>query len=137
MSTSIRAVITRPSTSVQWPSHEFVFVTQSNYVSLDATGKVQTFVKGDIENDLEIIADHFVADDAYFDTHKVQIHAHIPIWKDSTNAAEVDDYVSKHGITVTLSDVKNPDLTGFTPIAVLSPVDFPADYIAGTGPSGL
>lgn len=113
MSISIRGTFDRPNTETIWSMYIFATGLEANLDALDATGKVHTTMKGDPVTDLVLIVDHHVEDEAWFAENKDFIYQHVPLWITADNSAEVDDYHASTGITVSMEEVSNPDLTGY------------------------
>ena len=116
MANSIRGTFTRTNTSTVWSMYVFFVGLTDNINALDATGKVATYMKGNPATDLSLTVDHYVADDAWWASNKDSLYQHIPLWKTSTNQADVDTYHTENNITVTTEEVADPDLTGYVPI---------------------
>lgn len=116
MAISVRGTFTRPTTDTVWSMYVFFGGLTDNIDALDSTGKVTTYMKGNPVTDLVLVVDHYVSDDAWFVANKDMMYEHIPLWKTADNGADVEAYHTANGITVTLEEVFNPDLTGYTPI---------------------
>jgi hypothetical protein len=116
MSISIRGTFDRPATDTVWAMYIFATGLIANIDALDATGKVQTLIKGDPVTDLELVVDHYIEDEAWFAANTSSVYQHLPLWITPDNKTEVEAYQTANGITVTLKEVSNPDLTGYTPI---------------------
>jgi len=116
MAVSIRGTFTRPTTETVWSMYVFFQGLTYNIDMLDSTGKVTTYMKGNPATDLVLVVDHYVSDDAWFVANKDMMNEHIPLWKTADNGDEVEAYHTETGIVVTLEEVANPDLTGYTPI---------------------
>jgi hypothetical protein len=114
MSASIRVTITRPNTSVVWPFVQFASVTEANYTVMSQA--IDTYLKGDVTNDLTVLVDHYFVSNDFFAENKSIAHEYIPLWKNTDNSAEVDSYISTNNITVTTEEVTDPDLTGYVPL---------------------
>jgi len=116
MAISIRGTFVRPTTDTVWSMYVFFGGLTYNIDTLDSTGKVTTYMKGNPATDLTLIVDHYVSDDAWFVANKDMMMNHLPLWVTPDNTADVDAYHAANGITITLEEIFNPDLTGYTPI---------------------
>ena len=116
MSAAIRVVITRPTTSTVWPFDIWPTVVESNWNALEDAG-VESWIIGNEDTDLEITVDHYFADDALFASYKETALQHIPMWKNTENSAEVNLYQTDNNVVSPITEVANPDYTGWTKIA--------------------
>ena len=117
-STSIRVTITRPNTAVAWPFE--IFKDDTNTSADDYLAHVtnnQSFISG--FEGIECIVDHHFPDSADLVTYHDELYASIPWWNNSTNAAEVATYIAANNITVAISEVVDPDHTGYMDITNL------------------
>lgn len=118
MSTSVRGTITRPNLDTVWPFYIFFGATTNNFFTLSNYGATH-WVKGDPTTDLVLVVDHYYEDDNDFNTNKAASYEIIPLWKNSSNANEVESYQTANNVTVVLEEVTNPDLSGFIPLTSL------------------
>lgn len=129
MSKSIHATITRTDVSTVWPFFIFYEENDRNFDVLDETTKCQTYMKGNPDTDLVLYVHHLFEDEAFFDSYKDTAYNHIPLWKTSANASEVDAYMTANNVTVELEEQTNPSLAGFVVISDVAPESTPAEAI--------
>jgi len=120
MSVSLRVVMTRPNISTVWPFDIWPMVLESNFNALEAAG-VESYIQGHEDRDLVITVDHHFNDDAFFASYKDTALQYIPLWKTSANADEVDLYQNDNNITSPITEVANPDHTGWERLTIDRP----------------
>jgi len=119
MAKSIRGTFTRPSTSSFWAMNVFYNNVVENVAIFTSTGEIETYMKGDPENDLVLVVDHVFRHDDFFEDYKTEAYKHIPSWKTAATATEVDEYMLANNQTLVLEEVDNPDLTGYIRIELV------------------
>lgn len=129
MSKSILGTITRQSTDTVWPFFIFYEANDTNFDVLDGTTKCQTYMKGNPDTDLVLYVQHVFEDEAFYETYKDTANQHIPLWKTTANASEVESYMTANNVTVDLEELTNPDLSGYTLISEVDPESTPDEAI--------
>lgn len=133
MSKSIHVTISRPDVSTVWPFFIFYEANANNFDVLDDTGKCKSYMKGNPESDLVLYVHHIFEDEAFYETYKDTANQHIPLWKTSANASEVDAYMTENNITAEIEEQTNPSLAGYviiTDIPLENPPEDFADFYA-------
>jgi hypothetical protein len=123
MAISIRGTFTRPNVDTVWAMHIFYDAVVENISIFNDTGKISTYMKGNPATDLTLVVDHYFTDEAFFAEYKDTAYQHIPSWGSAANMSEMTAYQEENGLTLTLEEVSNPDLTGYTAIEEVTPPD--------------
>lgn len=109
---STRVTVTRPNTTVQWPFLAFIDITKASadtHLAMLPAIEVKTYVQGG--DTLTAIVDHTVSDNAVFDANRDLINSEILWWEPAENAEECQAYMSANGMTATITEVTDPDLS--------------------------
>lgn len=117
MSKSIRVTMVRPTTSTVWPFDLFPWSSTlfENFSTFEAAG-IESWIIGNEDNDLTLVVDHYFPTDELFAAEKDSTYALLPMWCNSGNRADSESYCTDNGITVTMQEVDNPDLSAYTRI---------------------
>jgi hypothetical protein len=113
MAKSTRVTITRPNTTVQLPHEIFLDVAKNSsdaHLAMLPGIEVKTYIQG--YDSTTTIVDHMVNDDTIYDANKDQINSVVLWWQNDSNRAEVDTYQTSNGITVTITEETNPNISG-------------------------
>ena len=117
MSMSIRVTMTRTSIDTVWPFdiHPWNNITSVNFSLTEANG-IESWINGNEDTDLTIVVDHVFPTNELFSTYRAVAYEHIPLWRDGATGTESDQYSADNNITVTLTEVSDPDLSAYTRI---------------------
>jgi hypothetical protein len=109
--------MTRPNTTTIWPFDisPWNLTLQSQFFEFENLG-IQSWIVGNEDNDLLLIVDHYFVNDSDFDAQKELAYSKIPLWTDDNNRAESDEYCQSNNITIEITEVTNPNLSGYTRI---------------------
>ena len=127
MSKSIRVTLTRQNLSTEPPwSPAPGFLTDTANAS-DAWKAAfpgnPSYLHVDNLDNLDMIVDHIITNDADLETHRTAMMALLPWWKNATNAAAVDAYMAANNLTFTIIEVDAPtDISGYLDITDLSSI---------------
>ena len=130
MSKSIRVTLTRPDLSTEPPwSPAPGFLTDTANAS-DAWKAAfpgnPSYLHVDNLDNLNMIIDHIVTNDADLETHRTAMMALLPWWKNATNASAVDAYMAANNLTFAITEVDAPtDTSGYIVITDLSSLSPP------------
>lgn len=114
MAKSIRVTMTRPDTDTTWWFDQYPVDVTANFQTLLDNG-TEMWVKGDEDNDLTIVADHYFPTDDLYDSYGETANGLIPVWKNSDG---VDEFETSNGLSATVEVVNDPDLTGYTEVTI-------------------
>lgn len=112
MSVSLRVVMTRPTVATVWPFDIWPMVLASNFETLENAG-VESWLQGNEDTDLVITVDHHFNDNDLFTSYKDTALQYIPLWKNTSNSSEVELYQTDNSITSPITEVADPDHTGW------------------------
>jgi len=118
---STRVTVTRPNTTVEWPFIIFLDQTKASadaHLAMLPGIEVKSYVQGG--DTLTAIVDHTVSDNAVFDTNKELINSEILWWEPAENAEACQAYLTANGVTATITEVTDPDLSDAVEITHLS-----------------
>ena len=111
MAKSCRVVITRTNTDVALPHEVFFAVAQASAKAhVDMGLGVTSYIQG--YTGTEIFVDHVVENNATYDANKELILSVVPWWQNAGNHDEVEEYQTANGITVTVIDQVEPNISG-------------------------
>ena len=119
MSMSIRVTMTRPNIDTVWPFDIYPWsdVVSTNFFEIE-NNSVESWISGNEDDDLTIVVDHFFPTNELFSSYRAVAYEHIPLWRDGTTGAESDQYSVDNNITVTITEVTDPDLSTYTRIDI-------------------
>jgi hypothetical protein len=109
---STRVTITRPNTTIQWPFEIFLDQTKASadaHLAMLPAIEVKSYIKGG--DTLTAIVDHTVSDNAVFDANRDLINSEILWWEPAENAEACHAYMVANGLTSTITEVTDPDLS--------------------------
>ena len=114
---SIRVTMTRPTLDTVWPFDIYPWsdIVTTNFLEIEANG-VESWISGNEDDDLTIVVDHYFLTDESFTSYRAVAYEHIPLWRDGSTGTESDQYSVDNGISVTITEVANPDLSSYTRI---------------------
>jgi hypothetical protein len=117
MSMSIRVTMTRPNIDAVWPFDIYPWsdIVATNFFEIEGNS-VESWINGNEDTDLTIVVDHYFATNELFDSYRAVAYEHIPLWRDGATGAESDQYSADNNITVTITEVSDPNLSTFTRI---------------------
>lgn len=120
MSVSLRVVMTRPTVATVWPFDIWPTVLESNFTALESAG-VESWIQGNEDTDLVVTVDHHFNDNDFYASYKDTALQQIPLWKTASNASEVELYQTDNSITSPITEVADPDHTGWERITLERP----------------
>jgi len=112
MAKSTRVTVTRPSASVQLPHDIFLDVAKDSadaHLAMLPDVEVKSYIQS--YDSITTIIDHMVNDDSVYDANKDRINSVVLWWQNDSNRAEVDTYQTSNGITVSITEETNPDIS--------------------------
>jgi hypothetical protein len=112
MAKSTRVTVIRPSTSVQLPHDIFLDVAKDSadaHLAMLPDVEVKSYIQS--YDSITTIIDHMVNDDSVYDANKDRINSVVLWWQNDSNRAEVDTYQTSNGITVSITEETNPDIS--------------------------
>jgi hypothetical protein len=113
MSKAIRVTITRTSPDTEWPFALFEEATQAaaDFYRGFAAAPSISYLKDMDPMANTCVVYHVFQTPAELDDNHTALYTHIPWWKTTANAAEVDAFTTASGMVVTVDEVTDPDLT--------------------------
>ena len=122
MAVSIRVTMTRPNISTIWPFDLYPWSEGQLVTNFNAleSASVQTWIKGNEDDDLTLVIDHYFPTNELFDSYKTTAYTQIPLWEDVNNKTEADEFIAANNMTVTIAEVTEPDLSGYVQIDLRS-----------------
>ena len=118
---STRVTITRPNTTVSWPYDIFLDQTKASadaHLAMLPGIEVKSYLQGHAA--LTAIVDHTVSDNAVFDANRDLINSEIIWWEPAENAEECHAYLTANGLTATITEVTDPDVSDAVEITHIS-----------------
>ena len=109
---STRVTVTRPNTTVEWPFIIFIDQTKASadlHLAMLPAIEVKSYIQGG--DTLTAIVDHTVSDNAVFDANRDLINSEILWWEPAENAEACHEYMTANGLTATITEVTDPDIS--------------------------